>query len=489
MSTPHVIIIGGGIAGMSAGCYALRSGFKTTIIEHNLALGGVCTAWRRGSYMIDGCIHWLTGGPFDKVYEELGILPALKLNQLDTWTTYRNTRDGIEVPITRDLDALISRLVEISPKDGEELRQMREAASQLVHTRPSLEAADLVNLWDRLHSIWETRKTLGPIIRYRKPLGEWSREHLSSERLRRILTCFMPESSPAFVLLMFLGYMEQGYFSRPVGGTAAFRDALEKSYRGLGGEVILHATVDEILVEKNRAKGVRLADGTIHNADVVLSTSSAPETVLRLLGGRYDAEATRERLARWKLYDPIVIASFGVSRPYKEYPSLLVVDGIAPFDIGGRTNDHLYLRVCNDDPSYAPQGHSVVQTLLVTDYQWWATRGTDYNAEKDAVAQKALSHLAPYFPELRSAVEVTDIATPLTYWGMARSWRGAYEGWTPDPGSLSTRIKKTLEGLSGFYMAGQWVEPGGGVPTAALSGRQAVQLMCAQEKVPFCEAH
>ena len=67
MQTPsterHLLIIGGGLAGLSAGCYALRSGFRTTIIEHNLTLGGVCTAWQRDPYTIDGCIHWLTGGP------------------------------------------------------------------------------------------------------------------------------------------------------------------------------------------------------------------------------------------------------------------------------------------------------------------------------------------------------------------------------------------------------------------------------------------
>jgi phytoene dehydrogenase-like protein len=64
MSASRLLIVGGGLAGLSAGCYARTSGFDVTIVEHNLALGGVCTAWRRGPYLIDGCIHWLTGGPF-----------------------------------------------------------------------------------------------------------------------------------------------------------------------------------------------------------------------------------------------------------------------------------------------------------------------------------------------------------------------------------------------------------------------------------------
>ena len=46
-------------------------------------------------------------------------------------------------------------------------------------------------------------------------------------------------------------------------------------------------------------------------------------------------------------------------------------------------------------------------------------------------------------------------------------------------------IRKTLPGLAGFYMAGQWVEPGGGVPMALMSGRQVTQLICADERRPF----
>jgi phytoene dehydrogenase-like protein len=284
---------------------------------------------------------------------------------------------------------------------------------------------------------------------------------------------------------MVLGYLEHGYLSRPVGGTAAFRDALERSYRALGGEALLHATVDEVLVDRGRATGVRLADGTMIEADIVVSTASTPETVLRLLGGHYDADAMRERLAHWKLFDPIVLASFGVEHPYADAPSTLLIDGIAPFTVGGHVNEHLYVRVYNDDPCFAPKGNTVVQAMLSSDYAWWATRGSHYGSEKDAIGQTVLSQLEPHFPGLRSAVRMVDVATPLTYWTMARSWRGAFEGWMPSSASFFGHVQKTLSGLSAFYMAGQWVEPGGGVPTAVMSGRQAIQLVCADEKRPF----
>lgn len=485
MTDRHLLIIGGGIAGLSAGCYALRSGFRTTIIEHNLALGGVCTAWQRGPYTIDGCIHWLTGGPFAALYEEIGIIPAVKLRTLETWLIYRDARDGLEVAFTRDLDALVARLTAIAPEDSEELCRMREAAARLATMQPELGASELVGVRDRLHTAWQMRGAIGSLAHFRKPIAVWASEHLVNERLRRMLTRLLPETTPALFLLMVLGYLEKGYLSRPVGGTEAFRDALKSTYLNLGGEVQLHATVDEVLVGGDRVRGIRLADGTIIDADLVVSTASAPETVLRLLGGRYDAEVTRDRLARWKLFDPIVLASFGVERAYEDIPSTLLIDGLAPFSIGGRANEHLYLRVYNDDPSFAPTGHTVVQAMLATDYTWWATRGTRYGSEKDAVAATVLAQLEPHFPGIRAATRVTDVATPLTYWNMARAWRGAFEGWMPSGESFFAHVNKTLAGLRGFYMAGQWVEPGGGIPMAVMSGRQALQLACADEKRPF----
>jgi len=479
MSERHIVIVGGGLAGLSAGCYARAAGFRTTIVEHNLALGGVCTAWSRGAYTIDGCIHWLTGGPFTRIYEELGITAAVPLRPIHHFSTYRDARDGSELRVTRDLDALSFDLRTMAPDDASEIQRLIAGAAQVAEMNPRVDRPqELATVRDNLRGLWDMRHEAGTLLHFRKPVGEWA-AHLHSERLRRIVTHLVPESAPALFLLMILGYLQRGWLSRPAGGTAAFRDALIATYRRLGGEVRLNATVDEILVARKKARGVRLADGTMLSADVVISTASAPETVLRLLAGRYDARATRERMAEWPMTPPIVLASFGVAMPLTGVPAMLMVDRVDPFEMGGHVDDSLYLRICNDDPTMAPPGHAVVQALLGTDYEWWATRGTRYQAEKDLAAEIALGLIDRQLPGVRDAVRAVDIATPLTYWSMARSWRGAFEGWMPNAKAFFGHIDKRLDGLGGFYMAGQWVEPGGGVPTALASGRQVVQIVCA----------
>jgi phytoene dehydrogenase-like protein len=78
-----------------------------------------------------------------------------------------------------------------------------------------------------------------------------------------------------------------------------------------------------------------------------------------------------------------------------------------------------------------------------------------------------------------------DVATPVTWERYTGNWRGSYEGWLPAPGSLLKSMRKTLPGLQSFYMAGQWVEPGGGMPAAAMSGRNVIQIICKRDKVKF----
>jgi phytoene dehydrogenase-like protein len=339
-----------------------------------------------------------------------------------------------------------------------------------------------------MHDLWEMRHQLGTIFSFRKNVATWSADHVRSGLVRALLRRLAPDDAPMFVVLMILGYLDRGWLSRPVGGTARFRDALIARYRELGGEVRLHTTVEEIVVDGDRARGARLTDGTIVDGSVVVSTASTPETVLRLLSGRYGADAMRARLDEWKLFDPIAQVTFGVAAPLADVPSTLVLDGIEPLAIGGVDNDYLYLRIFNEGPGFAPPGHSVVQLMFRTDFDWWATRGDGYGAAKDAVAAAALARIEPHLPAMRGNVRMTDVATPLTYWRNARSWHGAFEGWQPTAASLLSHVDKVLPGLGDFYMAGQWVEPGGGVPTALASGRQVVQIICDRAKRPFSPA-
>jgi phytoene dehydrogenase-like protein len=78
-----------------------------------------------------------------------------------------------------------------------------------------------------------------------------------------------------------------------------------------------------------------------------------------------------------------------------------------------------------------------------------------------------------------------DVATPLTFERYTGNWKASIVGWDDTRKTFFMRMNKTLPGLSNFYMAGQWVEPGGGLPMVAASGRNVIQLICKQDKRLF----
>ena len=122
------------------------------------------------------------------------------------------------------------------------------------------------------------------------------------------------------------------------------------------------------------------------------------------------------------------------------------------------------------------------------DYTHWKTLRADprrYRAEKERLADQIVAALDRRFPGLAVAVDMRDVATPVTYERFTGNWEGCIEGWLATPKLANQHVSKTLPGLGDFYMAGHWVEPGGGVPPAALSGRNVVQLICHKDRETF----
>jgi len=273
------------------------------------------------------------------------------------------------------------------------------------------------------------------------------------------------------------------------GGSLDFSLRVAKRYRDLGGKVKYGATVEEILVEDDRAVGVRLADGSEHRADIVVSCADGYSTIFKMLGERYIDQKIKDRYANWPMFPPILIISFGVANDFAGEASSNTVRLQRPITLGGQEFEAFAFHIYNDDQTMAPPGKTVVQVILHTDFDWWydlqEKDRASYNAEKKRVAKDVLAQLECYLPGITSQVEITDVATPYTFWRYTRNYRGAFEGWLLAPETMGTSMEKTLPGLSNFYMAGQWVEPGGGIPTALFSGRNLIKRLCDQDGKQF----
>jgi phytoene dehydrogenase-like protein len=142
------------------------------------------------------------------------------------------------------------------------------------------------------------------------------------------------------------------------------------------------------------------------------------------------------------------------------------------------------------DPTLAPTGKSSLTVLIPSSYQYWQRiYGRKlYDTEQLQVASQVLELIEKVYPGISQDVEVTDVATPISFERYTGNWMGATTGWLLTKKTMALMLKgmpKTLPALRNFFMAGQWVEPGGSIPVAAMSGRNAVWSICSHDRKEF----
>lgn len=491
-----VAIIGAGLAGLSAGCYAQMNGYRTHIFEHHKKPGGVVAAWKRKGYLIDGAIHYLwghkPGQPIHDMYNELGITEKNHTIDLDSFSFFDET-SGRRMDVTPDLDRLAADWKSVSPDDARIIdnliagaRAMRDyGLANTGFDKP----VELMGFLDWAKTMLGMRRVLKYFSGdYLRPVAEYA-EEIKDQSLRMVVeNLFLPEV-PVWFILMILGLLAKGQIGQLEGGSLDFAKSLENRYMELGGRVSYRSTVEEIIVKNDTAMGVRLEDGSEHRADVVVSAADGYSTIFDMLGGRYIDKKIEGIYRNWKMFRPIVMVSFGVAREFSSEPSLSVIRLERPLDVGNLAIRDISVRICNYSPKFAPPGKTVVQVLLETEWDfWYGLQKEDrsrYDAEKERVAAAILERLESRYPGITSQVEVTDVATPYTTWRYTLNHRGSFEGWLPTPEAIMARMKKTLPGLRNFYMAGQWVMPGGGVPPVLYSGRHVAQILCRRDGKRF----
>ena len=175
-----------------------------------------------------------------------------------------------------------------------------------------------------------------------------------------------------------------------------------------------------------------------------------------------------------------MLISYGVALEFPNVPPTNVVRPQRPLIIAGREEPRIVYRVFNYDDTLAPPGKTVVQVYIQTNYDWWNTLQTDrarYDEVKARIAADVLERLEYHLPGIAANVEVTDVSTPHTFCRYTRNYRGAFEGWLVTPKTIRHTLEKTLPGLRGFHMIGQWTEPGGGIPVVIDAARRFVQAL------------
>jgi phytoene dehydrogenase-like protein len=311
--------------------------------------------------------------------------------------------------------------------------------------------------------------------------------NFKSHRLSRSLNTLFGESDfSALAIIMMLGWFDQKNAGYIIGGSLPLVTRMVKKYTASGGKINTGKKVVRIVVENNIATGILLADGTIVKSDHVISASDGHSTIFNLLEGKYLTAKIRKAYETWPLFTPLVQVSFGVDMEVRSKYSAETIMAVGN-RVGSTTLVNGYILMnYSFDPTMAPSGKSVIIMRFESPWDTWKEMNEiDYKNEKEKIKTDANRLLESNYPGISDHIEVVDVATPLTNVRYTRSWKGAYEGFLPSSRNITKTLDNTLPGLKNFYMAGQWLYPGGGIPPSVLSGKKAIRQICRGEKRKF----
>lgn len=493
MAVKKLVIVGAGIAGLSAGVYAQRSGFETVILEKHIIPGGLSTSWTRKGYLFEGGMHWLTGSSekltLNRIWHEVG---ALKENNP---IFYRDpiytliSKDGRQLRLFRDLKKLKEEFLAYSPEDKKMINRLCSDIKLFINVH--MLVADISCLKSKrpthpkLSEYLSMTPALGRLIQLTKMSYTDYVEKFKNKDLRELLLSVIGQRYNALSFVYTLASFSSGDCGYPKGGSLRLTKNMADTFESLGGKIEYRQTVEKVIIENGKVTGV-IANGKKISADAVIITQDTRKTVEDLfeipLKERWISKMKKNVVSEQNMY-----IALGVKCELKDYPKCVIFPLEKPFNAGGVEFTQFRINNYSLYENHAPQGCTTLTCLLLGDsYSYWKNAKAEgtYKAKKQELAERFIAELEKFIPEIKGNVEVYDVATPLTYERYCNTFEGSWMSvWKP--GATSFRLPQKSETVKGLYFASQRSMMPGGLPIAVCAGRKAVQYLCQDTKTLF----
>jgi phytoene dehydrogenase-like protein len=470
------------------------NGYQTEILEANTVPGGLCVAWDRGPYVFDGCLRWLVGthpsSAFHRIWSELGAIAGRGIVDHDEFLRVEGL-NGQVLSLSSDLDQLARDCKRIAPEDSALIDNLVCAARRCASLDPPDKPLELMSGLEKMKLLARCFPMLLTIARWKhRELAAYLADYRNPFLREALLAMVGDPRISALALAMVLGWRSRRNAGYVAGGSRAFAQAMAGRYARLGGVLRYETRAASVLVENDRATGVRCADGRVVPASTVVSCADGRTTVFKMLEGRYPGKQLLYAYNHCEVFPGLFQASLGVNRVFPEAPRAVSLPLCPPLEVEGATkHDRLEAAFFDCDSGLCPAGKTIIIVRFSGRYEHWADlrqrQPAAYAQAKQRLLRKIIGILDHRFEGVARHLEQADLATPATFARLTGNWQGSIQGWLPTPAILGRRLPRTLPGLKDFYMAGHWVEPGGGLPSAALSGKYVAQVICARDGKVF----
>lgn len=478
----EVVIIGGGLGGLSAGALLARAGHRVLLLEKNERPGGCAQTFVRGDYVFDPAVHFTIdagpGGYTPKLLDHLGVADRVRFVPAEL--TYRAHYPDLVIDAPPGRDRFLETHQGLFPDAAaglERLFDMRQDLfAQLASLPQKLDPRTLEDALERCPLVFRHRlSTLGQV------LGEY----LPDGRAAAAIASIWPYVGTAPSRVSFLLYnqmlesMHAGVYY-PLGSFQTLADALAAAIVEHGGEVRCGSTVTKIITDDRRVTGVELDGTEAVSATAVISNIDARRTYRELLDPDLLPTPLARRLDRSTL-SPSAFVLYGVLD--RDPVELGLAAETLIFDDWdherswrelGRRPGGIWVSVPTMiDSGLAPPGtHLGIITSLVpagADGRWRERRAE--------ATQRLLATVDAMVPGLAAAFNVVETATPDTFARYTGSDGGAAYGWENVPSQTASKRLPHRSPVDGLYLCGQWVEEGTSSLRVLTSGRVTAAMV------------
>lgn len=471
------IIIGGGVAGLSAGIYLSQGGVECHIYEKHFLAGGNLTGWNRKGHHIDNCIHWLTGtnsqSDFYKWWENVGALGDGLVIQPDT--LYTSELNGETISFYRDSNKTKREMLALSPQDSKEIEKFFRAIDEMKKAEGYYPADEKGRVPKKRFAL----RMIGLMFKYHNlSLFEFGQK-FKHPLLAKCFGDYIMSDFSLLALIYTYANFAGDNAGLPVGGSFEMAQRMTKRFEALGGTVHYSAPVREIVCTKGKSSGVILEDGGFVSGDYVICSCDPKITFEKLLHTEvprayFDARPNKKQLVYSSMH-----CAFSIKGDLP-FEGSYVIDG----NNNGFKNDRIVLREYSHESGFAPKGGAVMQSLVYLHEddcnKWIELRNTnraEYIAMKKELAEGTLNVILSRFPELSGKIELIDVWTPATYNRYFGSRSGAWMTCALIPHKLPKVQSSKIKKLKNVYMATQWQMSPGGVPVALTFGKQVAEII------------
>ena len=483
-TTYDVIVIGSGIGGLVTATQLAAKGAKVLVLERYIIPGGSAGYFEREGYRFDVGASMIFGfgdrGTTNLLTRALDAVGQKLETISDPVQIHYHLPDGLELKVHRDYEQFLQELIAIFPHEEEGIRGFYGECWQVFNC---LNAMDLLSLEEPRYLtrvfLQHPLACLG-LVKY-LPLnaGDIAHRHISDPKLLKFIDmeCYCwsvvpADRTPMINAGMVFSDRHYGGINYPKGGVGQIAQKLADGLEKAGGKIRYQARVTQIILERGRAVGVRLADGKEYRASRIVSNATRWDTFGKLL----PSDKTPVKEQKWQ-------------QRYQKSPSFLSLHLGVQADIlpQGTECHHILLENWDNmeegegtifvsiptllDPSLAPEGHHIIHTFTPSWIEdWQGLSASEYQAKKEAAADKLIHRLEGIFPNLSIGLDYQEVGTPRTH----RRFLGREDGtYGPIPrkklaGLLGMPFNRTT--IPGLYCVGDSTFPGQGLNAVAFSG-------------------